>query len=46
MKIVNWRVKYENFEEEKEKLVEEMFLEIEKGYIREKEKIRELNNEN
>lgn len=44
--IANWRAKYENLEEEKEKLVEEMLSEIEKGYTREKEKTRELNNEN
>lgn len=40
------RAKYENLEEEKEKLVEEMLSEIEKDYAREKERTRELNNEN
>ena len=44
--ICNWRAKYENHEEEKEKLVEEMLSEIEKDYAREKERTRELNNEN
>ena len=44
--ICNWRAKYENLEEEKEKLVEEMLSEIEKDYAREKERTRELNNEN
>ena len=44
--IYNWRAKYENHEEEKEKLVEEMLSEIEKDYAREKERTRELNNEN
>ena len=33
-------------EEEKEKLVEEMFSEIENDYAREKDRRRELNNEN
>ena len=36
--ICNWRAKYENLEEEKEKLVEEMLSEIEKDYAREKER--------
>ena len=44
--ICNWRAKYENHEEDKEKLVEEMLSEIEKDYAREKERTRELNNEN
>ena len=44
--ICNWRAKYENLEEEKEKLAEEMLSEIEKDYAREKERTRKLNNEN
>ena len=44
--ICNWRAKYQNLEEEKERLVEEILSEIEKDYAREKERKRELNNEN
>ena len=44
--ICNWRVKYENLEEEKEKLAEEMLSEIEKDYAREKERTKKLNDEN
>ena len=42
--ICYWRANHENLEEEKEKLVEEMFSEIENA--REKDGRRELNNEN
>ena len=44
--ISNWRAKYENLEEEKEKLFKEMLSEIEKDYAREKEKTSELKDEN
>ena len=44
--ICYWRANHENLEEEKEKLVEEMFSEIENDYAREKDRRRELNNEN
>ena len=45
-KICHWRANHENLEEEKEKLVEEMFSEIENDYAREEDRRRELNNEN
>ena len=44
--IGNWRAKYENLEEEKEKLAEGMLSEIEKDYATEKERTRKLSNEN
>ena len=44
--ISNWRAKYQNLEEEKEKLFKEMLSEIEKDYAREKEKTSELKDEN
>ena len=44
--ICYWRANLENLEEENEKLVEEMFSEIENDYAREKDRRREMNNEN
>ena len=44
--ICNWRSKYKNLEEGKEKPAKEMLSEIEKDYAREKERTRKLNNEN
>ena len=44
--ICNWKAKYENLEEEEEKLAEEMLSEIKKDYAREKERTRKLNIEN
>ena len=46
IEICNWKAKYENLEEEKEKLAEEMLSEIKKDYAREKERTRKLNIEN
>ena len=44
--ICNWRKKYENLEQEKEKLVEEMLSEIENNNVEEQEKTKELEKEN
>ena len=44
--ICNWKAKYENLEEEEEKLAEEMLSEIKKDYGSEKERTRKLNIEN
>ena len=42
--ICNWKAKYENLVEEKEKLAEKMPSEIGKGYAREKERTRKPKN--
>ena len=44
--ICNWKAKYENLEEEEEKLAEEMLSEIKKDYGSEKERTRKLDIEN
>ena len=46
IEICNWKAKYENLEEEEEKLAEEMLSEMKKDYAREKERTRKLNIEN
>ena len=42
--ICNWKAKYENLVEEKEKLAEKMLSEIGKDYAREKERTRKPKN--
>ena len=42
--ICNWKAKYENLVEEKEKLAEKMLSEIGKDYAKEKERTRKPKN--